>query len=75
MVVGERKMAVFDDTLDWPDKLLLFPHHIEWHNNMPVPVKASPERVDFAKDEPLKKECLHFLECSANGHRPITDGN
>jgi UDP-2-acetamido-3-amino-2,3-dideoxy-glucuronate N-acetyltransferase len=42
---------------------------------MPVPVKANPERVDFAKDEPLKKECLHFLECSANGHRPITDGN
>ena len=65
MVVGERKMAVFDDTLDWPDKLLLFPHHIEWHNNMPVPVKANPERVDFAKDEPLKKECLHFLECPA----------
>jgi len=61
VVVGERKMAVFDDTLDWPDKLLLFPHHIEWHNNMPVPVKANPERVDFAKDEPLKKNACISL--------------
>jgi UDP-2-acetamido-3-amino-2,3-dideoxy-glucuronate N-acetyltransferase len=75
VVVGERKMAVFDDTQDWPDKLLLFPHRIEWHNNMPVPVKANPERVEYQKDEPLKRECLHFLKCIANGERPATDGN
>lgn len=75
VVVGERKMAVFDDTLDWPDKLLLFPHRIEWHNNMPVPVKADPERVEYQKDEPLKRECLHFLKCIVTGERPATDGN
>ena len=75
VVVGERKMAVFDDTLDWPEKLLLFPHRIEWHNNMPVPVKANPERVEYQKDEPLKRECLHFLNCITNGERPATDGN
>jgi UDP-2-acetamido-3-amino-2,3-dideoxy-glucuronate N-acetyltransferase len=75
VVVGDRKMVVFDDTLDWPDKLQIFPHRIEWHNNMPVPVKANPERVDFPRDEPLKRECLQFLECVANGRRPYTDGN
>ena len=75
VVVGDRKMAVLDDTLDWPDKLLVFPHRIEWHNNMPVPVKADPERVDYPKDEPLKRECMHFLDCAANGQRPVTDGN
>jgi UDP-2-acetamido-3-amino-2,3-dideoxy-glucuronate N-acetyltransferase len=74
VVVGERKMAVFDDTLDWPDKLLLYPHRIEWRNNMPVPVKADPERVEYPKDEPLKCECLHFLDCAAKGQRPVTDG-
>ena len=26
VVVGERKMAVFNDTLPWPDKLLVYPH-------------------------------------------------
>jgi UDP-2-acetamido-3-amino-2,3-dideoxy-glucuronate N-acetyltransferase len=75
VVVGERKMAVFDDTLDWPDKLLLYAHRIEWHNNLPVPVKADPERVEYQKDEPLKRECLHFLHCIVSGERPATDGN
>jgi len=75
VVVGDRKMVVFDDTLDWPDKLLIFPHRIEWHNNMPVPVKANPERVEYPRDEPLRRECLHFLNCIVNGDRPTTDGN
>jgi UDP-2-acetamido-3-amino-2,3-dideoxy-glucuronate N-acetyltransferase len=75
VVVGERKMAVFDDTLDWPDKLLLFPHRIEWRNNMPVPVKAEPERLDYPREEPLKRECLHFLHCIRSGERPATDGS
>jgi UDP-2-acetamido-3-amino-2,3-dideoxy-glucuronate N-acetyltransferase len=42
---------------------------------MPVPVKANPERVEYQKDEPLKRECLHFLNCIINGERPATDGN
>jgi UDP-2-acetamido-3-amino-2,3-dideoxy-glucuronate N-acetyltransferase len=75
VVVGERKMAVFDDTLDWPDKLLIYPHRIEWHDSMPVPVKANPERVEYPREEPLKRECLHFLNSMANGNRPVTDGN
>jgi UDP-2-acetamido-3-amino-2,3-dideoxy-glucuronate N-acetyltransferase len=75
VVVGDRKMVVFDDTLDWPDKLLIFPHRIEWHNNMPVPVKANPERVDYPREEPLKQECLHFIDCIVKGEGPATDGN
>ena len=67
-------MAVFDDTLPWDDKLLIYPHQINWKNNMPVPTKADPERVDIAQDEPLRQECRHFLECMANGTKPITDG-
>lgn len=74
VVVGERKMAVFDDTQPWEDKLLMYPHKIKWQNRMPVPDKAEPERVDVAQDEPLKMECRHFLECITNGRRPITDG-
>ena len=74
VVVGDRKMAVFDDTLPWQDKLLLYPHKINWQNNMPVPTKGEPERVDISQDEPLKLECLHFLECMQNGKKPTTDG-
>jgi UDP-2-acetamido-3-amino-2,3-dideoxy-glucuronate N-acetyltransferase len=75
VVVGDKKMVVFDDTLEWPEKLQIFPHRIEWHNNMPVPVRANPEKVEYPRDEPLKQECLHFLDCIANKKNPITDGN
>jgi UDP-2-acetamido-3-amino-2,3-dideoxy-glucuronate N-acetyltransferase len=74
VVVGEKKMAVFDDTLPWPDKLLLYPHKIRWEHNIPVPDKAEPERVDVVQAEPLRQECVHFLDCVANGCTPLTDG-
>ena len=74
VVVGERKMAVFDDMQPWGSKLLLYPHEIKWKNNMPVPAKAEPEHVDVPQDEPLKLECRHFLECIRNGKQPVTDG-
>lgn len=74
VVVGERKMAVFDDTQPWPDKLLLYPHKINWHNNLPVPSKAEAERVNVPQAEPLRMECEHFLRCMANRCKPHTDG-
>ncbi|MEJ5363551.1 MAG: Gfo/Idh/MocA family oxidoreductase [Desulfosoma sp.] len=74
VVVGDRKMAVFDDTRPWPEKLLLYPHEIRWENNVPVPAKADPERVDVVEAEPLKVECEHFLRCVRDGARPRTDG-
>ena len=75
VVVGDRKMAVFNDTKPWEDKLWLFPHSIEWKQNMPIPIRAEPERLDIEQFEPLRQECLHFLDCISNGTTPITDGN
>jgi len=74
VVVGDKKMAVFDDTLAWEDKLLLYPHEIKWQNNVPVPSKADPERLEIPQAEPLRQECAHFLACIENGERPATDG-
>ena len=74
VVVGEKKMAVFDDTQPWEDKLLLYPHKINWQNNIPVPSKAEAERLDIPQAEPLRMECEHFLQCMTNGHQPTTDG-
>lgn len=75
VVVGDRKMAVFDDTRPWNEKLLLYAHRIRWENNIPVPDKAEPEYCDILEAEPLRMECEHFLECVENGNRPLTDGN
>ena len=74
VVVGDRKMAVFDDTRPWPDKLLLYPHEIKWQNNIPVIGKAEPERVETREEEPLKLECEYFLKCVSKGRVPRTDG-
>ena len=73
VVVGDRKMAVFND-VEPEDKLLLFPHRIEWKNHLPVPDKKEAEKVPIDKMEPLREECHHFIECIKENIRPITDG-
>jgi len=74
VVVGDHKMAVFDDTQPWENKLVLYPHEITWQNNFPIPTKANPEKVEISEDEPLRIECEHFLNCMSNSTQPITDG-
>jgi len=73
VIVGDRKMAVFDDVAP-RDKLLLFSHRIDWIDRVPVPRKEYAERVDFEMEEPLKVECRHFLDCIQSRERPKTDG-
>lgn len=74
VVVGEKQMAVFDDVAPWGDKLLLYPHSIEWNENIPVANKAEAVKVEVEQDEPLKAECSHFLDCIKNRTTPRTDG-
>ena len=73
VVVGDRKMAVFDD-LEPDDKLRLYPHRIEWKNHQPIPDKRESEKVQIDKKEPLKEECRHFIRCIDEGTTPRTDG-
>ncbi|MBI9079209.1 MAG: Gfo/Idh/MocA family oxidoreductase [Pseudodesulfovibrio sp.] len=75
VVVGDKKMAVFDDTLSWKDKLLIYPHKIHWENNIPVPDKAEAERIEVPENEPLRLECQQFLHCIESGQPPYTDGS
>ncbi len=74
VVVGDKKMAVFDDTLPWSDKLLLYPHEINWQGNLPVPTKKEAERVSVTEANRCVMECKQFLSCIRNDHSPITDG-
>lgn len=72
VVVGSDKMAVFDDTAD--QKLVLYPHRVEWKNRIPTAVKADAEAVTLDDSEPLRAECLHFLDCVATRTTPVSDG-
>ena len=73
VVVGDRKMAVFDD-VERDDKLLLYPHVINWKNHIPVTSRAEAQAIPFDAIEPLRAECLHFLECMQTRQTPRTSG-
>ena len=71
VVVGSKRMAVFNDTLP-EDKLVLYDHMIEWIDRLPVPQKHEGRPVDIEKAEPLKNECAHFIECLETRTEPLT---
>ncbi len=74
VVVGQRQMAVFDDTAPWDKKLCLYPHSVSWDGKVPVAQKAESECVALTETEPLKDECQHFLDCIESRKTPRTDG-
>ena len=73
VIVGDKKMLVFND-VEPKDKILIYPHEIEWKNNMPVPDKKEAISVPFESFEPLKQECLAFLNSIETRVPPLTDG-
>jgi UDP-2-acetamido-3-amino-2,3-dideoxy-glucuronate N-acetyltransferase len=72
VVVGSEKMAVFDDTAE--NKLVLYPHKVEWKNRIPTAVKADAEAVTLDGREPLRAECQHFLDCVETRISPVSNG-
>jgi UDP-2-acetamido-3-amino-2,3-dideoxy-glucuronate N-acetyltransferase len=63
---------VFDDGAK--DKLVLYPHRVEWRNGIPVAEKADGQAVALDASEPLANECRHFLDCVETRRAPRTDG-
>jgi UDP-2-acetamido-3-amino-2,3-dideoxy-glucuronate N-acetyltransferase len=75
VVVGDRQMAVFDDSAGWNEKLLLYPHHVDWLNGrVPVARKAEATAVTLRECEPLVEECRAFLRSIQSKEPPLTDG-
>ncbi len=71
VVIGSRKMATFDDVAK---ELILHDQRVDMRDDMPVPIKGEGELVVYDRDEPLRLECLAFLEAMATGTQPLTDG-
>jgi predicted dehydrogenase len=75
VVVGDRGMAVFEDSHpDWDRRLAIYPHRIDYAPSGPVPVRAEPDYVAVDHDEPLRAECRHFIQCICDGTLARTDG-
>jgi len=72
-VIGSQQMAVFDD-LEPEKKLVVYAHRINWLERKPVAERDGGQVIPVSKEEPLRKECEHFLDCVRTGSRPRTDG-
>jgi len=74
VVVGDRGMAVFDDTLPFEKKLAISHNSVAFESGFPVLNKGDTEYVALTPGEALKEECLHFASCMETGATPRTDG-
>jgi UDP-2-acetamido-3-amino-2,3-dideoxy-glucuronate N-acetyltransferase len=72
VVVGSEQMAVFDDTA--AEKLVLYPHKVEWKDRIPTAIKSEAVPVPLPKEEPLRNECQEFLNSIQSRRAPLTDG-
>jgi UDP-2-acetamido-3-amino-2,3-dideoxy-glucuronate N-acetyltransferase len=61
VLVGLDKMAVFEDSAPWSDKLVLYSYRLRWRGLEPEVEKAKPEKIPLVEKEPLKEQCLAFL--------------
>lgn len=75
VVVGEKAMAVFEDSLTGPDKLKLYRHEIDTSGAVPAPIKADAELLPFPNGEPLKNECQHFIDACLGKTKVRTDAD
>jgi UDP-2-acetamido-3-amino-2,3-dideoxy-glucuronate N-acetyltransferase len=73
VVVGDRRMAVFDDTAR-EGKLKIYDKGIEWQSGLPVPRQTSETTLFFEELEPLRLECEHFLKRVIDRQQPLTSG-
>ena len=76
VVVGSGGMLVFDDTQPVDEKLILYPHTINWKNGLPVAEKAAAVTIGLSAqwEEPLKAECRAFIKAITTGQQPLTSG-
>jgi len=75
VVVGDRQMAVFEDTGEWPGRLILYPHRVDVvDGHYRVAQTAAGEHVHLTGMEPLRAECEHFLHCILTRSEPISGG-
>lgn len=73
VVVGSKKMAVFDDVRK-DAKLMIYDQGVEIINGEPVTRKNEGIAEMLDNQEPLRRQCLHFLESIRTRERPLTDG-
>jgi UDP-2-acetamido-3-amino-2,3-dideoxy-glucuronate N-acetyltransferase len=72
VIIGDRKMVVFDDTAPVEQKLVIYPHQIFWKSGTPVPEKKNGAPIDLTEiwEEPLGSAGRAFID-AINGQPGI----
>lgn len=74
VIIGSKGSLVFDDTKEWDEKLIVYPHEIDLSKKLPLIQQSSASYIQVKKSEPLKNECKHFLDVVNNFIKPLTNG-
>jgi predicted dehydrogenase len=74
VVIGERRMAVFDDVRK-TEKLQIYDKKIALVDGQFVVDRPIGHAEEFPPDEPLLLECQHFIECVEKRQSPKSDGH
>jgi UDP-2-acetamido-3-amino-2,3-dideoxy-glucuronate N-acetyltransferase len=73
VVVGDKKMAIFNDVAPFGEKLQLYPQNVEFDGVIPLLKKDDAKFIEHANAEPLREECNHFLECIQSRKQPLSN--
>ena len=73
VVVGDQKMAIFNDVNPFGEKLHIYPQSVQFDGTLPILKKEDTEFIEHTNTEPLHEECAHFLECMKSRNKPLTD--
>nr|BAL55174.1 oxidoreductase, Gfo/Idh/MocA family/transferase hexapeptide repeat protein [uncultured Acetothermia bacterium]BAL60215.1 oxidoreductase Gfo/Idh/MocA family/transferase hexapeptide repeat protein [Candidatus Acetothermum autotrophicum] len=73
VVIGSKKMAIFDDTAQ--HKLVLLNKTVVRADHGFVLRDEGASSIDFEDREPLQIACEHFLQCIERGEQPRSDGH
>lgn len=73
-VIGSKGMMVFDDTLEWEKKLVLYQHIVDMNVVPPTIENNNGIYIKVEHAEPLKEECKYFVDLISSKVSPLTDG-
>ena len=72
VVIGSRKMVIFDDTAE--QKLVVLDKGFQMANEIITLRQGESIAPKLDAAEPLALEAQHFVDCIRTGNRPISDG-
>ena len=66
-------MAIYNDVHPFGEKLRVYKQSVEFDGKLPLLIKEEAEFIPHDDTEPLREECVHFLDCIESRKNPLTN--